>query len=225
MTKKISLVVLPAIILVILLGWLFMESSKPLPGEKIKDEGRGHVEIGTQVDYNSNPPTSGKHYADWVRSGFYSEPKDDRNLVHSLEHGYVIMSYNCDKKVTLERHPELDSGSLKWIPAFAGMTLVTNVYAHGIEEVATESAQTQSTSSALPTAFSSEDCHKLVDQLISIYEKKGKTRLIVVPRPNLDSRIALTAWGYLDKFDTFDQSRVEEFIGAHLNQGPEKTME
>ena len=203
MTKKLGIILLAGTGFLGLLIWLFMESSKPLPGQKIKDEGRGHVDIGTQVDYNSNPPTSGKHYADWVRSGFYSEPKDDRNLVHSLEHGYVIMSYNCEKKVG-------------WIP---------EVLAHGIEEVATESAQTQSTSSALPASFISEDCHKLVDQLIAVYEKKGKTRLIVIPRLNLDTRIALSAWGYLDKFNDFDEQRITKFIDAHLNMGPEKTME
>ena len=189
-----------------LLIWLFIESSKPIPGQRLDSEGRDHVDIGTKVDYKTNPPTSGKHYGDWVRSGFYSEPKDDRNLVHSLEHGYVIMSYNCDKKGT-------------------GYRVQGTVYAHGIEEIATESSQAQSTSSALPASFTSETCHKLVDQLISIYEKKGKIRLIVVPRPNLDSRIALTAWNYIDKFNEFDEQRITKFIDAHLNMGPEKTME
>ena len=81
------------------LAWLFIASSKPLPGEKIADLGRGHIPLGEVVDYNSNPPTSGKHYEDWIRAGVYETSKDDRNLVHSLEHGYIIMSYNCDKRV------------------------------------------------------------------------------------------------------------------------------
>ena len=196
---KIKLVITSAVLIfAAFLGWLFVESSKPLPGQKFDNEGRDHVEISTEVSYKTNPPTSGKHYSDWIRAGIYDEPKDDRNLVHSLEHGYVIISYNCDKKGT--------------------------VYAHGIEDEASSSS-TEATSSALPTSFTSEDCHKLVDQLISIYEKKGKKKIIVVPRPNLDSRIALSAWTYLDKFDTFDQVRIEKFIDAHRDQGPERTME
>lgn len=193
-------------VLVGFLVWLFVASSKPLPGQKQADLGRGHVDIGTKVDYNSNPPTSGKHYGEWIRSGVYSEPKDDRNLIHSLEHGYVIMSYNCEKKTS----------NLRW--------QMSNVYAHGIEE-ASPSGQESTSSAILSGAFRSDDCHKLVDQLISIYEKKGKKRLIVVPRPNMDVRIALTAWTYIDKFNNFDATRIENFIDAHLNQGPEKTME
>lgn len=201
MTKKISIILVITTLVGAFLVWLFVASSKPLPGQKFPDEGREHVEIGKQVSYQTNPPTSGKHYADWIRSGVYSEPKDDRNLVHSLEHGYVIMSYNCDRKISL-------------IPL---------VLAHGIED-ATPSAEA-TPSASLPESFRSEECHKLVDQLISIYDKKGKTRLIVVPRPNLDARIALTAWQYIDKFNEFDQNRIEKFIDAYLNMGPEKTME
>lgn len=185
--------------------WLFMASSKPLLGIKMADLGRKHVPAGEAVEYNSNPPTSGPHYEDWIRAGVYETPKDDRNLVHSLEHGYVIMSYNCEKKV-------VSSQSL----------FISTAYAHGLEE---EEEASPSSEEASPSAELSEDCHTLVDQLISIYEKKGKTRLIVVPRPNLDARIALTAWNYIDKLGTFDEERIVKFIDAHLNQGPEKTVE
>jgi len=223
--KKIGIIVGIIFIVIGFLAWLFVESSKPLPGEKFTDLGREHVPAGTKVDYNSNPPTSGKHYADWIRSGVYESPKEDGYLVHSLEHGYVILSYNCERKMTFKRHPELDSGSiLNRFRIKSGMT-VQEVYAHGLEEEASQSMQESSPSAVLSEAFRSDDCHKLVDQLIAIYEKKGKIRLIVIPRPNLDTRIALTAWTYIDKFDQFDASRIEKFIDAHLNQGPEKTME
>lgn len=187
-----------------LLVWLFKESSKPLPGEGVGDLGRDHVEAGKEVSYNSNPPTSGPHYADWIRSGVYKEPRDDRYLVHSLEHGYVIMSYNCGYKEN---------------------ALIRSVYAHGIEEESTPSAIEATVSATLPSSFRSDECHSLVDQLIVIYENKGKKKLIVIPRPNLDSRLALTAWGYIDKFDEFDEARIGKFIDSYLNQGPEKTVE
>lgn len=206
--KKVGAICLVVAAFLVFLIWLFVESSKPLPGTKVADLGRGHVSVGEQVDYNSNPPVSGKHYADWIRSGVYEGPKDDRNLVHSLEHGYVIMSYNCDKKVTSNKRQ-----------------VTSLVYARGIEEEASPSSTEASPSATLPDSFRSDDCHKLVDQLISIYEKKGKVRLIVVPRPNLDARIALTAWQFIDKFNDFNEQRVTRFIDAHLNQGPEKTME
>lgn len=158
------------------LTWLFIASSEPLPGQKMADLGSEHVEIGTQVEYNSNPPTSGPHYADWIIAGVYEEPKDDRNLVHSLEHGYVILSYKCDLSQT----------------------------------VATPSAS---------------QCNLSKNQLVKIYDKKGQKKLIVALRENLETNFALTAWTYIDKFNEFDEQRVTKFIDAHLNQGPEKTME
>lgn len=75
------------------LVWAYFQLSKSLPGDVLSDSGREHVAVGTVVEYNSNPPTSGPHYADWTRAGIYEEPVEDGHLVHSLEHGYVIISY------------------------------------------------------------------------------------------------------------------------------------
>lgn len=208
MNNKLLIILAVTIIFGGLLVWLFVESSKPLPGQKIADLGRDHVPPGTKVDYNSNPPTSGSHFADWVKSGVYETPKEDGYLIHSLEHGYVIMSYNCGEKFTTYN-----------------LQFTINAYAHGLEEEEATTSGEATTAAELSENFRSDECHKLVDQLIAVYEKKGRVRLIVIPRPNLDSRIALTAWTYIDKFNEFDAKRIEKFIDVHLNQGPEKTME
>ncbi|RPI31924.1 MAG: DUF3105 domain-containing protein [Chloroflexota bacterium] len=62
-----------------------------------------HVPDGTDPGpFNTDPPTSGKHYNDPLRAGFYDEEDaqtmgeyPEGHLVHSLEHGYVIFWYNC----------------------------------------------------------------------------------------------------------------------------------
>ncbi|MEK7534483.1 MAG: DUF3105 domain-containing protein [Patescibacteria group bacterium] len=72
------------------------ESSKPLPGKEVAILGRTHVAVGTKVKYNSNPPTSGNHYDTWTKSGVHDKEVEDGYLVHSLEHGYVILHYNCN---------------------------------------------------------------------------------------------------------------------------------
>ncbi len=46
--------------------------------------------------YNSNPPTSGPHYATPARVGFYEKQFPDERLVHNLEHGDVWVSYRPD---------------------------------------------------------------------------------------------------------------------------------
>lgn len=134
-------------------------------GQKIVDLGRDHVSLDTKVEYNSNPPTSGPHSEEWGKAGVYKEPLNDLKLVHSLEHGYVVISYNC------------------------------------------------------------ENCGELINNLTNLAGEKKLWKLIVVPRPNLDSLIALTAWTRIDKFNEFDKARIEKFINAYRNKGPEKTME
>ncbi len=54
-----------------------------------------HVAIGTEVQYNSNPPSSGPHYPIWAAYQEYQTPVDRRYYVHDLEHGAVVLLYNC----------------------------------------------------------------------------------------------------------------------------------
>jgi hypothetical protein len=57
-------------------------------------QSRDHIEIGsTHPTYNSNPPTSGWHYANPANIAFYSSQLPDEQLVHNLEHGQIWISY------------------------------------------------------------------------------------------------------------------------------------
>lgn len=44
--------------------------------------------------YSTVPPTSGQHWGAWSDCGFYNHPLPDELLVHNLEHGNIIVSYN-----------------------------------------------------------------------------------------------------------------------------------
>jgi hypothetical protein len=44
-------------------------------------------------NWNSYPPTSGRHYFQWVLWGDYTEPQPLIKEVHNLEHGGVIIQY------------------------------------------------------------------------------------------------------------------------------------
>lgn len=47
--------------------------------------------------YNSNPPTSGWHYGGgWLEPKVYDQPQPDELMVHSLEHGMVVIHYRQD---------------------------------------------------------------------------------------------------------------------------------
>lgn len=64
-------------------------------GRSVPILGRSHISPGDPgFEYNSNPPTSGPHYASPVPTGFYSEQREDEALIHNIEHGQIWISYS-----------------------------------------------------------------------------------------------------------------------------------
>lgn len=146
------------------------------PGIEIPLQFPGHVDPGEpHQPYNSDPPTSGPHHSQSAKAGFYTEPLPDELLVHNLEHGYVIIWYNC--------------GNL-----------------------------------------ASAECERLQRDIQAVTQKAGNSprtgtpKLIAVPRPSMDSRLALTSWGRLDKFEAFNEERILNFILAFRDEAPEPNV-
>jgi hypothetical protein len=86
------------VLFVLMLAYLVwkQEQPAPMPGEIIPIQGSAHIPVGQPHDpYNSDPPTSGPHYDTPVEAGFYNEAPQDEYLVHNLEHGHIIIWYNC----------------------------------------------------------------------------------------------------------------------------------
>jgi len=63
------------------------------PGKSHHIEGREHVSHSESIEYKTNPPTSGAHYADPIDWGVYGYEVRDEQAVHSLEHGGIWISY------------------------------------------------------------------------------------------------------------------------------------
>ena len=59
------------------------------------DDGALHAVNCSQVAYASNPPSSGTHYGSWAAFKTYSARVPAGFLVHSLEHGSIVIGYNC----------------------------------------------------------------------------------------------------------------------------------
>jgi hypothetical protein len=55
-----------------------------------------HVPEGTPIAYCTNPPSSGTHYSVWAAFKEYAAPVDTPYLVHSMEHGAVVLFYKCE---------------------------------------------------------------------------------------------------------------------------------
>ena len=65
-----------------------------LPGKEYPIVGREHIPVNSaKPKYNSNPPSSGPHYADPANWGIYTQTLPDEQVVHNLEHGGVWISY------------------------------------------------------------------------------------------------------------------------------------
>ena len=93
-----------AITLIIVVGgsWLSNSNSiekkerlsKPLLGEKMPDMGGKHIARGAVHEaYNSNPPTSGPHWAGVAGPGIKNKPVPDELILHSMEHGAAVVWY------------------------------------------------------------------------------------------------------------------------------------
>ena len=78
-----------------------------------ESEGRTHLRAGQGISYRANPPTSGPHYPVWVNPDFYGSAKSRSNLVHSMEHGMVVIHYDTpgdDAMATIRQWTGLFSG-------------------------------------------------------------------------------------------------------------------
>ncbi len=60
-------------------------------------QGHDHWEIAQlqSFHYNSSPPTSGPHREEFISSYFPDTPMADYIQVHLLEHGNILIQYNC----------------------------------------------------------------------------------------------------------------------------------
>ena len=194
-----------------ILGWWLFSGGEQV-GELVEDQGREHVTDTRGFVYNSNPPTSGPHYAQWTKRGIYNEPIEDGYLIHSLEHGYIVISYDCTK---------LQISNFQF-------SIFKKIYAHeegdeipeGEPHPATESGQINDVGK-----WQSDECRGLKQQLQKFYDQNKNKRLVVVPRADLKTPIALTAWNRLLALGQWDEVKAKAFIAAWENKGPERTME
>jgi len=69
-----------------------------------------HLSVGETVKYNTTPPTSGDHWTIPASCGFYPGGMPDEQIVHNLEHGNIIVSYNLTDADEIDRLSEVIDG-------------------------------------------------------------------------------------------------------------------
>lgn len=89
---------------VVALVWLiignpigFSRSDDQLLGEAVAYDTSTHVPAGTLGPNPPLTPAGGSHYLGPLSAGNYDEPVSDGNAIHSLEHGFVWITYQPDQ--------------------------------------------------------------------------------------------------------------------------------
>ena len=68
----------------------------PLPSGAVTFAESDHRHVTGAVTYDHVPPAGGAHNATPLNCGIYTQPVNDTNAVHSLEHGAVWITYQPD---------------------------------------------------------------------------------------------------------------------------------
>ena len=72
-----------------------------------------------------------------------------------------------------------------------------------------------------------EACPDLVEKLREVYRTLppsrsfGVVKLLVTPYSNMEHKLAIVAWEWIDEMDAFDRDRLLKFYEAHIDRGPE----
>lgn len=66
---------------------------------------------------------------------------------------------------------------------------------------------------ATQSAQKQDECNTLIANLSGI-AKRYPEKVLMAPYPKLDTKIALTAWTRIEKFNDFDSDRIQKFIKA-----------
>lgn len=125
--KRIVNWIIACVVIILVVYGLFLlisQTTTPRPGESLATQGREHIPVGSPLpEYNSNPPTSGPHYARPTNWGVYQNELEDGNVIHSMEHGGIWISYqpsiDNETKEKLEAIGKKYSGSVVVSPRSA----------------------------------------------------------------------------------------------------------
>jgi hypothetical protein len=157
-----------------------------------------HVAIGTDVTYSSNPPSSGPHYPIWAAFQEFATPVDRRYYVHDLEHGAIVLLYNCALL------PGADAGASE---AAADSEAGGDGAVTSSCEVLVQNLR--NLMSALP-----ED--PLCDADAGLHR-----RVVLTPDPLITVPVAAAAWGWTYRAQCFDRGTLDAFARDHYAHATE----
>ncbi len=115
-----------------------------IPVQTLPSQGGEHIDPSqSHPPYNSNPPTSGWHWANSQERGIYTTQQVQEQLVHNLEHGGIMIQYRDLAQADVQRltdlvrsdrphlilapYPGLSEGAKVALTAWSNLQLCTGV--------------------------------------------------------------------------------------------------
>jgi hypothetical protein len=167
------------------------------------DQSRWHIPYCTPISYLSNPPASGPHWPWPANWGMHAGIVPHEWWVHNLEHGGIVLLYNC---------PYDTDGGAQPI--------------NGVDESGCSGAADGGTNAmAVPN-----NCPNEIAQLQQLYSNGPifnwgdalfEVKILVTADPLLPTRFAAVAWDWVWEGNTLDVPTVQCFINARYGNGPE----
>lgn len=158
-----------------------------------------HVDVGTPIDYPTNPPASGPHYPIWAAFQEFLTPVPRPFWVHSLEHGAVVILYNCAALAGDGGAGDDGSDATDSSDASDAGGATCSTWVDGLRAMI----------AALP-----ED--PLCDKDAGV-----SRRIVLTPDPLIHGPIAAAAWGWTYNAACFDRPSLEQFVKDHYAKAPE----
>ena len=187
----------------------------PPPGTPVPTQALQKIERGSKhPPYSTNPPSSGWYTESNLRTGIFTNPVSDEQIVEALTKGTVVISFNCQYKAVLPTN----------IPRLAEVeeeaTSSQEISENNISDEPKKQTRQEGLAIIAQIREQNQVCGDLTSGLRKIVERLGEDGLILTPNPKLDNRIALVSWGVIDKFFFMDEERIIKFIQFYRGKKP-----
>lgn len=66
------------------------------------------------------------------------------------------------------------------------------------------------------------ECERIKNQIQGVMDRFLNVKLIAFPWSSIDVPVVMTSWGYMQRFDQFDEELAHKFIQSNRNRSPER---
>lgn len=178
--------------------------TQELPGNPVPLLPTQEIKLGEKhPPYNSIPPTSGSYIKTNQRDGIYNVAIPDEKIIYALKEKKVGIFFDCNYKSDIT--PPSPAPQLQAPESSLSAKTKDSTPKQTPQEMMAIFSQVQR---------QNQSCGEIISDLRKIVNKLGTKGLIMAPYGKIDARVALVAWGRIDKLRFVDEKRITKFVKA-----------